>query len=507
VRGKVFKQEIAKMKTRGNIHYGWRLLVMAALVSAFVVVLVDYPMFAQDNITKVTPANQRSLTTLADLNDAFVEIAKDVKPTVVTVSTEKTLTMPANPFGGGGSLFDFFFGPGQGQQQQQQPKERQYHQQGLGSGVIVASDGVILTNNHVVDGADSIYVRTYEGRKYTAKVVGTDPKTDIAVLRIDAKNLPRIAIGNSDSLRVGEMVMAVGSPMSEQLAYTVTEGIVSATGRSNVGLTDYEDFIQTDAAINPGNSGGPLVNMNGQLVGLNAAIISQSGGFQGIGFAVPSNIAVHIMDMLLTTGKVTRGWLGVSIQNVSQQIANAMQLPEPTGALVGDVVSDSPAEKAGLKAGDVILSLNGDKIKDASELRNQIASTSPGTKVTFGVLRAGKNIDVTVTLGEMPAEMAAAGPGGIQKNLGFAVQTLNSALSAKYGIDKTLKGVVVTAIDQNSNAYQQGLREGDLIEDVNQQGVETAQKFTSLVAKLKPGDTVLLRVFRQGSRFFLAFSL
>ncbi len=492
------------MKTRRNMHYGWRLLVMAALVSAFVVILIDHPMFAQDNILKVVPAGQRSIATLADLNDAFVDIAKDVKPTVVTVSTEKTLTVPVNPFGGG-NLFDFFFGPGQGRQQQ--PQERQYHQQGLGSGVIVASDGVILTNNHVVDGADSIYVRTFEGRKYLAKVVGTDPKTDIAVLRIDAKDLPRIAIGNSDSLRVGEMVMAVGSPMSEELAYTVTQGIVSATGRSNVGLATYEDFIQTDAAINPGNSGGPLVNMNGELVGLNAAIISRSGGFQGIGFAVPSNMAVHIMDMLLTTGKVTRGWLGVSIQDVNQQIANAMKLPEQTGALVGDVVSDSPAEKAGLKAGDLILTLNGDKIKDASELRNEVASTAPGTKVTFGILRDGKNMTIEVMLGEMPAEMAAAGSGGIQKDLGFSVQTLTPALADQYGIDKKMSGVIVTGIDQGSNAYRQGLREGDLIEEFDQQKVETAQKFYAMAALKKPGDTILLRVFRQGSRFYLAFSL
>ncbi len=494
------------MKTRGNIQYGWRLLVVAALVGAIVVIMADHPMYAQDNIQKVTPANQRTIATLSDLNNAFVDIAKDVKPTVVTVSTEKTLTVTANPFGGG-SLFDFFFGPGQGRGQQQQPQERKYHQEGLGSGVIVASDGVILTNNHVVDGADSIYVRTYEGNKYLAKVIGTDPKTDIAVLRIDAKNLPRIAIGNSDSLRVGEMVMAVGSPMSEELAYTVTEGIVSATGRSNMGLATYEDFIQTDAAINPGNSGGPLVNMNGELVGLNAAIISQSGGFQGIGFAVPSNMAVHIMDMLLTTGKVTRGWLGVSIQDVNQQIADAMHLPEQTGALVGDVVSDSPAEKAGLKAGDLILTLNGDKIKNSSELRNEVASTAPGTKVDFGILRNGKNMSITVTLGEMPAEMSAAGPGGVQKELGFVVQTLTPALASQYGIDKNMTGVVVTAIDQNSSAYRQGLRQGDLIEEVDQEQVETSQKFDSLVAKKKAGDTILLRVFRQGSRFFLAFSL
>ncbi len=495
------------MKTRGQIHYGWRLLVMAAVVSVFVIVLVDYPMHAQDKILKVVPAGQRQIATLADLNNAFVDIAKEVKPTVVTVSTEKTLTVATNPFGGGGSLFDFFFGPGQGQQQQQQPRERQYHQQGLGSGVIVGSDGVILTNNHVVDGADSIYVRTFEGNRYVAKVVGTDPKTDIAVLRIDAKDLPRIALGNSDSLQVGEMVMAIGSPMSQQLAYTVTQGIVSATGRSNVGLADYEDFIQTDAAINPGNSGGPLVNMNGELVGLNAAIISQSGGFQGIGFAVPSNMAVHIMDMLLTTGKVTRGWLGVSIQDVSQQIASAMKLPEQTGALVGDVLEDSPAEKAGLKAGDVILTLDGAKVKNSADVRNQIASTSPGTNVTFGILRDGKNMSVTVTLGEMPAEIATSGPGGIQKNLGFAVQTLTPALAAKYGIDKKMSGVIVTALDQSSNAYRQGLREGDLIEEVDQQAVETSQKFTSIVAKKKPGDSILLRVFRQGSRFYLAFSL
>ena len=452
----------------------------------------------------VVPAQDRPISTLRDLNKAFVDIVAAVKPTVVTVSTERVITARGmTPFGDDPFL-DFFFGP----QNRQETPQREFRQQGLGSGVIVGADGLVLTNNHVVDNADSIFVRTFDGKKHTAKVIGTDPKTDIAVLRIDAGDLPYITTGNSDNLQVGEIVLAIGSPMSENLAYTVTQGIVSATGRSNVGLADYEDFIQTDAAINPGNSGGPLINLDGQLVGINTAILSRSGGSQGIGFAVPSNMATRIMNSLISQGKVIRGWLGVSIQDVSEQIAGAMGLGEPSGALVGDVLADSPAGRAGLEAGDLITAMDGRDIRNSAQLRNEVASTAPGTSVDLTVLRDERERTITVTLGELPTDIAQ-GPGGqdMDELLGFTAETLTPPLARRYTINQELTGVVITSINPQSAAGQAGLREGDLIRSVDKQPVEDKQQFASLVAAKKRGDTILLRVFRQGNGFFTAFQL
>ncbi|RME29173.1 MAG: DegQ family serine endoprotease, partial [Candidatus Zixiibacteriota bacterium] len=430
--------------------------------------------------------------------------ANTVKPTVVTVSIEKIITQRVfNPFAGD-PFFNYFFGPGY----PQQPHEKQFRQQGLGSGVIVSEDGYILTNNHVVQDADSIWVRTYEGHRYRAKVIGTDPKTDIAVLQIDAKGLPHIEIGDSDDLQVGEMVLAIGSPMSENLAYTVTQGIVSAKGRANVGLADYEDYIQTDAAINPGNSGGPLVDLDGKLVGLNAAIVSRSGGFQGIGFAVPVNMAMRVMNSLITTGKVERGWLGVTIQDVNEKIAQAMGLEETRGALVGDVLPDSPADKAGVKSGDLIVAVDGHKIESSGQLRSQIASTAPGTTVVLSVIRDGSPMDIRVKLGELPSDLAQAStPGELEDLLGFSVRTLTSELADQYGIDTRMSGVIVTKIDPESNAYQAGVREGDVITTVNRHRVHSSEQFTSLMRKMKRGDTVLLKINRGGSGFYVAFAL
>ncbi len=461
-------------------------------------------------MTVVTPSKDRPVYSLRDLNQAFVDIARAVTPTVVTVSTEKTLKMrEVNPFAGffDSPFGDFFGNPGNGRGQRQAP-EREFHQQGLGSGVIVSSDGYILTNNHVIAGVDSITVRTYDGRTFPAKVIGADPKTDVAVIRVSAENLPAIKKGNSDSLQVGEMVMAIGSPLSPNLAHTVTRGIVSATGRANVGLAEYEDFIQTDAAINPGNSGGALVNMDGELVGINSAIVSQSGGFQGIGLAVPVNMAFRVMDALIKTGKVVRGWLGVSIQNISPSIGNAMHLPNQEGALVGSVSPGSPAAKAGLRNGDVITKLNNHLIKNSTELRNDIAGTAPGSSVALTIMRDGKEMEVNAQLAELPTETApAATKSALSDLLGFKVQTLDREIAGKYALDARLNGVVVIDIDQNSNAYAAGLREGDLISSVNQSDVSNAADFSNAVKDAKQGDTVLLRVVRQDSGFYLTFTL
>lgn len=489
----------------------WRMpLVVVLVIGVAAVAALTFHADARQLPGPESLIQDRPISTLRDLNQAFIDLAAMVKPTVVTVSTEKTINYPSNGYGSPFSqnpLFNFFFGP-QGGQQQQQPQLRQYRQRGLGSGVIVSADGYVLTNNHVVDQADTIYVGTYDGKSYDAKVVGVDPKTDIAVLKIKGSDFDYIQIGNSDNLKAGEIVMAIGSPMSPNLAETVTQGIVSATGRSNVGLADYEDFIQTDAAINPGNSGGPLVNLNGELVGLNTAIVSQSGGFQGIGFAVPSNMAVGVMKSLISQGKVVRGWLGVTIQDVNQTMAKAMGLKEPMGALVGDVTPDSPADDAGVKAGDVITAIDGKTVPNTSELRNTVASTPPGTKVQLDVMRDNKEQEITVKLGELPSDTGAiVGSKGVEQELGFSFSTLNSSLAGKYNINSSLSGAVVTSIDQSGIAFDAGLREGDLIQSADRQRVNTADNLRKILSDKKKGDTILLRVVRDGAGFFIAFKM
>jgi serine protease Do len=489
-----------------------RIKLIIALMAITALMMTAGPLFesgtnnstmAQTAAAESKAPQDRPISSLRDLSKAFVEIASDVKPTVVTVFTEKTYRLRQNPFFTNPFL-EFFYGP----DQRRQAPEREFRQEGLGSGVIVGADGKILTNHHVIAEADSIFVRTYEGQRYPASVIGSDPKTDIAVIQIDARNLPTIKLGNSDDLQVGELVLAVGSPMSENLAHTVTQGIVSAKGRSNIGLADYEDFIQTDAAINPGNSGGALVNLDGELVGINSAIVSRTGGYQGIGFAVPSNMAVNIMNSLLASGKVVRGWLGVLIQDLNESIAGAMGLGEQTGALVGDVVPDSPAGRAGMEAGDLIVAMNGKAIESSSQLRNRVAATPPGTRVTFEVLRENDRKKITVELGELPDEGApAAADQGLEDLLGFEVNNLTPDVARRYGLSPNISGVVVTAIDQASSAFREGLREGDVIYSLNRRRVETLAQFNDTLSNAHKGDTVLMRVYRNDNTFFLAFTL
>ena len=329
---------------------------------------------------------------LVGLSQTFVNIAQEANQTVVTVFTEKTFKVPSIFFKD--QFKDFFRIP-------DDSKEREYSQQGLGSGVIVSENGYILTNHHVIEGANKIQVRLMNKKTLEAKVIGTDPKTDIAVLKVEMEKLPAIKIGDSDQLQVGEIVMAIGSPMSQNLAHTITHGIVSAKGRSNVGVTEYEDFIQTDAAINPGNSGGALVNLDGELVGINTAIASRNGGFEGIGFAVPINLAKNIMKDLIEHGTVTRGWLGVYIQDINEDMAKAMNLPFTDGVLVSDISNDGPADKAGIIQGDVILELNGKKMLDTKLLRNEVAAISPDTEVAVKLFRDGKERLLKVKLGRL----------------------------------------------------------------------------------------------------------
>lgn len=455
--------------------------------------------------------DDRSIRSLDDLNEAFVEIAKKVNPKVVTVFTEKVFTVRRgfgspfffeNPFE---DFFEEFFGPRS--RERQQPKEREYRQQGLGSGVIMSEDGYILTNNHVVEGADTIQIRFMNEKTLAAKVVGKDPKTDIAVIKVNAKNLPAIEYGNSDDLNVGEWVLAVGSPMSPNLAHSVTSGIVSAKGRSNVGLADYEDFIQTDAAINPGNSGGALVNLHGELVGINTAIASRSGGFQGIGFAVPVNMARNVMESLIKHGKVIRGWLGVYIQDIDETMAEAMDLPVTEGALVSDVVEDGPAEKAGIEQEDVITEFAGKKVKNSTELRNTVAGTAPDTEVKIKVLRDGEEKTLTVKLGKLEAEeIATKTEEKIEDLFGFRVSPFTNEMAEQYNLDKSLNGVVITNIKQISRAFRAGLREGDLIAAVNRNEINSIEDFKNLVQQFKKGDKLFFKVIRRNRSFFVAFA-
>ena len=469
------------------------LLLVFALASAGLTIARDKP----DPVT-LPMAKDRPIMTLRDLNNAFIDIASSVTPSVVMITTAQTMKVRAgSPFGG--DPFAELFGL------PQQPRQREFKRQGLGSGVVISADGYILTNNHVIADADSIIVRFSDGKTKPAKVVGADPNTDVAVIRVDASDLLPIRIGDSDNLQVGEMVMAVGSPLNPNLAHTVTQGIVSAKGRSNVGLADYEDFIQTDAAINPGNSGGALVNLDGELVGINAAIASQSGGFQGIGFAVPINMAIRVKDQLITGGKVTRGYLGVNIQDVNDQLAQAMKLQGNQGALVGNVADNSPASRAGLQSGDVIVAFNGQPIENSAQLRSQIASTAPGTTVTLTVQRDNSEQDYKVALAELESKASAVG-GDLQKLLGFTVEPIDRSLVDKYDLTSR-QGVVVTQVDEESNAAQAGIREGDVIRAVNRNRIATVKDFDQAVQGAKEGDRLLLSIERQEGGFFLAFEL
>jgi serine protease Do len=450
------------------------------------------------------------IQSLRDFNEAFVRIAESATPSVVTIFTEKTVNRRTiSPFEFfGRSPFEEFFGTPRGGGS----NGRKEVQRGLGSGVIVTSDGYILTNNHVIDKADVVYVRTSDNRKLEAKVIGTDPKTDLAVIRVNAKGLKPIMIGDSERLRVGEWVIAIGSPLGESLARTVTQGIVSAIGRSNVGLADYEDFIQTDAAINPGNSGGPLVNINGELVGINTAIASRTGGFEGIGFAVPSNMAQKVLTSLITTGKVTRGYLGVSIQDIDENIAKGLQLQNAQGVLVGTVVEGSPAAKAGIRTGDVILEFNDKKSMSSVELRNEIAVLSPGSVVKIRVLRDGEIRVFSVRLEEQPALSASASSSTAEQQqsseeLGFRSQALTPQLAQQFQIQPGSGKVLVTAVNQSSNAFRAGLRAGDVIVSVNRQVLTSYAQYTAIVRKIKSGDLVFLLVDRRGSKVYFAFNV
>ncbi len=437
----------------------------------------------------------------------FVEIAKMVKPAVVNIAATRSGKSgegpQASPFDD--PFFRRFFGDEFFKRDQ---PHRERKERGQGSGVIVDPNGLIITNNHVVNKADEIRVFLSDKREFKGKLIGTDTKTDIAVVKIEAAGLPTIALADSDQLEVGEFVLAVGSPFG--LTQSVTMGIVSAVGRASMGIAEYEDFIQTDAAINPGNSGGALVNVRGELVGINTAIFSQSGGNMGIGFAVPSNLARSIMDQLVRTGKVIRGWLGVAIQELTPELASQFGVSDTKGVLVSDVMDDSPAKKAGFERADVITEYDGKPMDSPTHLRNAVAQTPIGRKVAVKVVRdkKPKTIDVTIveqpkTLGQPASEDSgeATAPTGVLADLD--VRELNEELAARYGLKSSERGVVVVRVRAGSTAEEMGVREGDIILEVNRKAVGSLKSYERAVGGLVKDQPVLLLLKRKGQTIFL----
>lgn len=433
-------------------------------------------------------------------SDAFADVAENAKPAVVTIITDKIMKVPNN------DLY-FFFNP-----YMDPNSEKEYKTNALGSGVIVdARKGYILTNNHVVEDMDNIKVKLFDKREYNAKIMGTDPKSDLAILKIEADNLRELKLGNSDKLRVGEWVMAVGSPFSENLSHTVTTGIVSAMGRSNIIRgQSYEDFIQTDAAINPGNSGGALLNMKGELIGINTAIAT--GGYEkgnrGVGFAIPSNMSKRIMSDLIDKGYVTRSWLGVYIQPLDADAAKALEMESRDGALITQVVDDSPAQLAGIEEGDVIVKFDNKKISDPSNLRNIVSLMPPGSKSDIVIFRNGNKKTLNVILQELKeGKQVAVKTSSNTSVLGLELKEISSALIQKYNLKEDDGKIIVVAVEPGSEAAEKGLVEGDVIKRVGTQQVRSLKEFKKKEkASRSRGRLLLLVKKNNGSSLFITLN-
>ena len=445
---------------------------------------------------------------LKQFSDQFADIAEKANPAVVTILTEKKVDL-GQVHGQLPQDNDFFkfFAP-------RMPRQREYKSTALGSGVIVNSrKGYVITNNHVVDDMDEITVRLLDKTEYKATVVGRDPKSDIAVLQIDARGLTDLDFGNSDKLRVGEWVIAVGSPFSANLSHTVTAGIVSAKGRGNIIQGDvYEDFIQTDAAINPGNSGGALLNSAGDLIGINTAIYTNSfdRSNKGVGFAIPSNMVKRVMADLIQHGKVLRSWIGVQIQPLNDSSARAMGLKSPDGALVSDVVKDGPAKKAGLKTGDVIIEFNHVQVKNVDHLRNTVSASKPNKRYDLIVIRDGRKKTLKVTLEEMPGDDALATvsrPPAQTNELGIQVSSLSQSVIREYDISKGEEGVIVIAVVEGSIAAEAGIRIGDLITRVGTKKCNSPRGFAALIKETQKKNMVMLHMKRDGVARYMTLEL
>jgi serine protease Do len=442
---------------------------------------------------------KRGGTEVIGFPKSFADLAEKVMPAVVNISTISTVRVPGNPFkhffgpdeGPFGDFFHHFFGD---------IPDRAMKQQSLGSGFIIDKDGYIITNNHVVEGADEIKVKLADGREFKAKVVGRDSKTDIALLKISSlfKYLPSLPLGDSDSMRVGDWVIAVGNPFG--LGHTVTQGIISATGRV-IGSGPYDDFLQTDAPINPGNSGGPLINVKGEVIGINSAIIATG---QGIGFAIPSNLAKNVTGQLRKTGKVIRGWIGVTIQTVTPEIASSFGLKEPKGVLVGDIVPGGPAEKAGLKRGDIITAFDGRELRKTSDLPMMVADTPVGKTVDVKVIRNGNEMSLKIRVEEQTAQnLALQQMQTPERDLGMQLDNLSPDVRNKLGI-REKSGVAVTRVTPGSPADDAGIKAGDVVKEVNHKSVKDLKDYNNAMAMTEKGKPVLLLMKRGGQTFYIS---
>jgi serine protease Do len=484
-----------------EVHMNTRRLAVAASIIISGLLALDAP-------RNVEAQAQRQTSRAAALPD-FVELAEKLGPVVVNVSvTQAAKPAPQQfgrqqpgetPFGGDDPFNEFwrrFFGDQFGGGPAPGP------QRGLGSGFIIDSKGLILTNNHVVENADKISVKLSDDREFDAKVVGRDPKTDLAVIEItDGKgNFPAARLGDSSALKVGEWVVAMGSPFG--LDNTLTAGVVSAKGRQ-IGAGPYDNFIQTDASINPGNSGGPLVNLRGEVVGINTAIFSRSGGNLGIGFATPIDLAKEILPELIKSGKVTRGWLGVSIQRITPDLAESLGLEKSRGALVASVSDGSPAAEAGIKTGDVIVEYNGSQIEDSSQLPILVARTKVGQNAKIIVVRDKKRIPITVKVGELQEQEVVASAPQEPAKLGMSVQNVTPEMAESLGLNRA-GGAVITAVQPQSPAAEAGLRRGDVILEINRKPIDGAAEVQKLLAQVKPGENLLFLISRGGNNLFLA---
>jgi serine protease Do len=481
-------------------------LVFAALV--ILVLGVSWPVFAVD-------PNSSPIDSLRQMGKAFAKISEKASPAVVGIEAEKSVrqqeypSMRESPFGGpidpfDEDFFDYFF---YGRPRQRRPQQQQKPRQSIrGSGFLISPDGYILTNNHVVKDAEKVTVRLGENTEFKAKVIGTDPDSDVAVIKIETSNQPYLEFADSDTLEVGEWVIAIGNPLG--LSHTVTAGIVSAKGRSMQGrLARYEDFIQTDAAINFGNSGGPLLNLDGKAVGINTAIVSSTGGNVGIGLAIPINMAKNVYSQLVSKGTVERGFLGVVIQDLNGGLAKSFNLKETKGVLISEVAKGLAAEKAGIKAGDVVVEIDGQPVDRSNELQNRIGMKKPGAKIQMVVLRDGSRREFTVELAEKPAkEKVAIGKSQTMEDLGLTMQNLTDDLAERLGYEG-LSGVVVTQVEAGSLAELSGISQGTLIMEVDRKPVKNTKEFSEAIEEAAKNGTILLLIRDEGYTRFAVITL
>jgi len=490
---------------RRSLIAGTALVVAGVVLGSWITAKTQSFPFSYAPVTAAAQSNPQ-----VSFETGFNSVVQKVAPAIVSVYSTQTVKVSSNNRRG----------PSFNQPGQQDPFEQFFRQfdnpnqgpqtrRGLGSGVITSADGYIVTNNHVVDGADEVKVVLQDKRELIAKVVGKDSLSDVAVLKVDATNLPHVPFGNSDNVKVGDIVLAMGNPFG--VGQTVTMGIVGATGRHGLDIEQYEDFIQTDAAINPGNSGGALVNVRGEVIGINTAILSNGGGGnQGVGFAVPAKMVSHVMEQITRGGKVSRGWLGVGIQSVSPEIAKQFNLKGAArGALIGEVNEGSPAAKAGLQRGDIVTELNGSPVEDSDDLRLRVASLNPNSTAQFKVSRDGNERNISVLLGERPADPESARRGGngpssaepSSPQLGISVEPATSENRRQFGLNARATGLVITGVNPGSPAEQAGLRAGDVIQEVNRQAVNDVTQFQRLVRGAN--GPLLLYVQRNGGGIYL----